>query len=88
MKLVDGFIVRKIVDEWVAVPTGTRTADFSGLISLSDTGKFLWELLETEKTERELITALTDEYEIDVQTASIDVMKYLEYLRDQKLILE
>lgn len=88
MKIKDGFVVRKIANEWVAVPVGTRTAEFSGLISLSDTGKFLWEQLKDDKTEDELVAALTHAYEVDEQTARNDIQDYIVYLKDNKLVSE
>lgn len=45
IKMKDGFIVRQIADSWVAVPTGERADDVSGLISLSESGAFLWDCL-------------------------------------------
>lgn len=88
MKIKDGFLIKNIANEWVAVPIGTRTSEISGLVSLSDTGKFLWELLKDEKSENDLVTAMLDEYDVDEQTARVDVKEYLDYLKDNRLVIE
>lgn len=88
MKIKDGFVVRKIANEWVAVPVGTRTAEFSGLVALSDTGRFLWELLKEEQTEEELVSALINEYDVDEPIARADVTEYLDTLKEKKLVVE
>lgn len=88
MIINDGFVIRKIAHEWVAVPMGTRTSEFSGLISLSDSGKFLWELLHDDKTENELAAALINTYEIDEITARADVKDFMAYLKENKLVAE
>ena len=45
MKLKDGFILRSVAGETVVVPTGDDL-DLNMMITLNETGKFLWEHLE------------------------------------------
>ena len=54
MKLKEGFILRTVAGETVALPAGGVT-NLDMMITLNDTGKFLWEKLESgaEKDERE-----------------------------------
>ena len=47
MKLKDGFILRTVAGETVVLPAGGVT-DFDMMITLNDTGRFLWELLEKD----------------------------------------
>ena len=46
MKIVKEFILREIAGECVLVPTGATTQEFNGLITLSDTARFIWEHIE------------------------------------------
>ena len=80
MKLVSGFSLRTIADSRVVVPVGETTINFKGMITLNGSGAFLWEQLGTDKTETELVLALQDEYEIDEQTALLDVKQFVEVL--------
>lgn len=86
MRVVSGFIVREIVSQTVAVPSGDSARRLSGLVSLNDCGKFLFELLQTERTEEELVQALVAEYEVDTSTARQDVADFIQLLRDNDLL--
>jgi hypothetical protein len=48
---------------------------------MTETGKFLWENISKGADEEELKALLSQEYEIDSETASQDVDEFLEMLR-------
>ena len=50
MKLKEGFMLKKILDDYIVVPTGNNIVDFAVAVSLNETGAFLWKQLEEEKT--------------------------------------
>ena len=62
MLLKKGFILKKILDDYMVVPTGDNIIDFSVAVSLNETGAFLWKQLESEKTHEDLVLALSSEY--------------------------
>lgn len=76
MKLKDGFIVREVAGQIVALPTGDDL-DLNMMITLNDTGRFLWEKLESEATEDELVAALLGEYDVDETTAKAAVTNFI-----------
>lgn len=86
MKIVDGFILKNIADTFVVVPLGTNTVSFRSIISLNESGAFLWSQLETEKTEQELLEAMLKEYDIDEQTARADIAEFIEKLKKAELL--
>lgn len=86
IKIKDGFVVRQISDIWVAVPTAERTEDVSGLIKLSDGGAFLWANMVNWTTVKELLKKMTDEFEVDDETAKRDIAAFIASLRDKKLL--
>lgn len=88
MRIVSGFILREIVGETVAIPSGDSARLLSGLIALNETGRFLFGLLQQEQTERSLVAALLEEYEIDPVTAGEDVSQFLQLLRQHGLLVE
>lgn len=49
MKIKEGFILRTIAGQHVVVPTGQHL-DLSLMITLNETGAFLWEKLQVETT--------------------------------------
>ena len=81
LKLKDGFILRSIAGEYVAVPVG-GDLNPNMMITLNGTGSFLWERL-TQGAEREdLVQALMTEYGIDTATARSAVDGFVEKLQE------
>ena len=80
MKIKEGFVVRKIANQYMAVPVGARAKELHGMIGLNETAAFLWELLKEDRTEEELVTLLYDEYEISEEKALETVKKFGELL--------
>lgn len=85
MKLKDGFILRDVAGQTVVLPAGDDL-DLNMMITLNDTGKFLWKLLESEKEESELVTALLSEYDVDEQTAAAAVSGFIAELKKNEFL--
>lgn len=88
MRLIKGFHVRHIADEVIAVPTGEVAGKLSGLVTMNETGLFLFDLLKENQTQESLVQALVAEYEVSPDKASKDVSEFLEILRAYNLLLE
>ena len=71
----------------MVIPIGEQSVDFQAMITLNETGAFLWEKLQEEMSEEQLVCALTDVYEVGKEIAEGDVRKFLSILR-RKNILE
>lgn len=80
MKIVKEFILREIAGECILVPTGATTQEFNGLITLTDTAKFIWENLEKAESEQEMIQMVLDEYEVEEEIAARDVRGFVSEL--------
>lgn len=88
MHLVEGFVLRKTLDEWVAVPCGQSALRMSGLVSMNETGAFLFSALLEEHTEESLRSLLLENYDTDEETAAQDVRNFVERLRKKNLLVE
>jgi hypothetical protein len=86
MHLKDGFLLRKVAGEFVVVPGGNAMVDFKAMITLNETGAFLWEALQEEKTEGDLVSALLGEYDVDEATAKEDVSAFVHLLKEKNLL--
>lgn len=62
MKIKSGFILQSLAGSHMVVPVGSRAADFKGMITLNESGKFLWQQLEQDRTEEELVAAVMEAY--------------------------
>ncbi len=85
MKLKDGFVLKKIAGDTVVIPSGD-TLDFNMMITLNDTGTFLWQMLEKGATEEELLASMLEEYEVDEETARTHIAAFVERLKENELL--
>lgn len=86
MKIKDGFMVREVSGEILVVPVGAQSIDFKSVIRLNETGAFLWNKLQEDVTEDELLDAILNEYDIDKDIASVDIRRFVEKLIDAGII--
>ncbi len=86
MRIKQGFLVKKIADEYTAIPYDGNYEQFGAVISLNDTGAFLWKYLEEDADEAELVAALAQEYTIDDALAKEAVTMFLAMLREHQLL--
>ncbi|HWQ73017.1 MAG TPA: PqqD family protein [Desulfitobacteriaceae bacterium] len=63
MKISQGFKLLDIDGQHIVVPLGAKNVNFNKMISLNNSGIFLWQQLQTEKTEVELLKAMRNEYD-------------------------
>lgn len=82
MKLNENFVLRQVADTWVVLPVGQASVDFNGMLTLNESGAFLWKTLEQGGDRESLAEALLAEYEVDRATALNDVDEFLTKLND------
>lgn len=85
MKLKDGFLLRKIAGQTVVLPSG-GDLDLNMMITLNDTGAFLWEKLRQETDEAALVAALLAEYDVEEARAAAAVEAFLKKLEENKFL--
>ncbi len=85
MKIKEGFILRNVAGSFVVVPIGEATLDFNGMMNLNETGAFLFEKMIEGITREDLIKALTEEYDVDEETAAKDVDAFIEKVQKEDL---
>ena len=86
MKIKDGYVLREIAGQYMAVPVGNRVNDLHGMIVLNGTGAFIWKLLEEKKTEAQLAQALTEEYEVSYEEALTSVKEFHELMLRENVL--
>lgn len=87
MKLKDGFILRDVAGQTVVLPTGDEL-NLNMMITLNETGKFLWEHLEQETDEATLVAALLAEYDVDESTAKAAVAAFIAKLNENGFLAD
>lgn len=86
MKIKEGFVVREIADSIVVVPTGDLLKEYRGMLTLNKSGQFIWQLLQNEVTEEELIAKLAEKYHLEHEKAKADIKAFLHTLREKKIL--
>ena len=87
MKLKEGFLLRQIAGQTVVLPT-RGDLNLNMMITLNETGAFLWQQLQKETDEAALIAALLQEYAVDEATAAASVTGFVQKLQKNKFLEE
>ena len=88
MKIRSGYILRKVMDIYAVLGIGSETYEPNRIMSVNETGAFLWHLLEVGAEKEELVGRLTKEYDVGAETAAKDVDAFVTKLRETGLIEE
>jgi len=79
-------VTRKTGKEYVLVPVANNIADMNSVYTLNETGAFVWDLIDGNRNIEEIITALTEEYDINRQSASEDVISLINNMSNYLII--
>ena len=82
MKIKEGFVLRTIAGSNIVVPVGAASIDFNGMITMNDSGAFLWKELEQDCDIDDLTAALLREYDVDEATARTCAADFIEKLKE------
>lgn len=80
MKVTNEVVQREIAGEHILIPTGAAALKVHGMITLTESAVLLWNRLQSDCTEEDLINVILNEYEIDRATAQADVQGFLSKL--------
>ena len=86
MKLSENFVLRQVADTWVVLPVGQASVDFNAMLTLNESGAILWRALEQGGSREALADALLAEYEVDRETALVDVDGFLAKLKETGIL--
>ncbi len=88
MKIKDGFILKKIAGSTVVVPVGDTLVNLQLMLSLNESGAFLWQQLQKDCTKDDLLAAMQAEYDVDAATAAADIDAFLNTLKENHILDE
>jgi hypothetical protein len=78
MKIKEGFELRDICGENIVIGHGLENIDFTKVISMNESAADVWHGVEgKEFTLDDMVKVLTDNYEVDEETARRDCEKLL-----------
>ncbi len=83
MRIKSNFLLSNVSGKNIVVPVGERCASFNGMMTLNDSGAFLWKQLETDKSEAELVSIICSNYpEVEEQFAVDCVREFVKQLKE------
>ena len=59
MQIKSGFMLKEVAGTNIVVPVGENTVDFNAMITLNESGAFLWQQLEKECSMADLVKVMT-----------------------------
>ena len=80
MKLKNGFEIRTVCGDTLAIYAGENTVELQQAILLNETAEYIFRLLLEETSKSELVLALLEKYDISKQQAQNDVEKFVSIL--------
>lgn len=86
MKIKDGFVLRRILDDAVVIANGDASKNFHGMIKLNDSGADVWEWISQGLSENEVAEKLAQKYEIDSEKALADTQKMIKKMTETGLL--
>lgn len=86
LKLKDGFIMREIGGDTMVLPSGDEL-DLNMMITLNDTGKFLWVHLQEGITMEALVEAVLKEYDVEEAEAKLQIEKFVGKLNENGFLI-
>ena len=88
IKSKEGLLVRKFGDKYVIVAIDDMADEFHSLITLNDTGLFIWKLIEKGTDADKILENILSTYDIDEETAKTDIQNFIESARKAGILNE
>lgn len=85
-KQADNIITRKVLDETLLVPISGEIASMDELYSLNDTGAFIWQVLDGNRTLADIVRELEREYDVSPEETEADLVEIITELIDTGLV--
>ncbi len=79
-------VTKKTGNEYVLIPLSDNIADMNRLFTLNETGAVIWELIDGQRNVSEIIDEFIDRYDIDPETATKDILLFLENMSNYLII--
>ena len=86
LKLDKEYVLRQIGDDYIIVPVGETVLSFNGMITVNETGAFLWEQLVEGINKEELLQTMVETYEVTQEEAERDIDEFLDVLYKNNIL--
>ena len=88
MQLKNRYEIMSVEDQIFAVPVENVNGTYSGMIKLSKTAAVIFELLQNETNESDIIEKMINRFDVSKDILAADVHKAVSLLREKGLLIE
>lgn len=86
MKIKEGFVIREVMGNYVAVAVGEASKSFRGMIKLNRTAADIWRMIDKGMSEDEICRAMLELYDADSSQLCSDVHLIIEDLCEKGFV--
>lgn len=87
MRIKKDFNLREVCGEYIIVAEGKENIDFCNIISMNESSAYLWKQVQNKEFDADTLTELlTDEYDVDKETAMNDVKALIKQWIDAGIV--
>ena len=87
MKKADGYVIKKLEEEYVILPCGKKTEEVNEAITLSETAGFIYNQADQVETVQELADLVGREYGVDPSQVYEDVEAVVKTLKEKGILV-
>ncbi len=88
MRLKEGLIFHQVGEEHMAVATGEAAKSFNGIIRNNDSAAYIFELLQNDISQEEIVSAMCERYDADQEVIAADVAEIIAKIKEAGLLYE
>lgn len=86
MKIKKGFMLRNVGDKNIVVAVGKASLELNGLITLNETGAFIWKMLQQGCEYDDILKGILNEFDTNEETARVGIDAFLEEVKAANLL--
>lgn len=88
LKISDNFLLKKIAGEYIIAPLNEKVIDISSMLSVNETGGFIWEcILQGADSVEKIIAKLCAEYGVTEEDCKQDVIDFCQNMTEKGIII-
>jgi len=75
-------VFRKINEEYLLIPLTDNIADMDSVYRLSETGAFIWEMIDGERDISDITSKVTEEFNVERDEAERDILQFFSEVQE------
>lgn len=79
-------VTRELGGEKIIVPVRGRVGDLNSIYTLNGMANEIWEMLDGKRSVEDIIRKISEEFEVDRETLTADVMRIVDELQQEGLV--